>query len=460
MTFGLAPGKLGFKIGDVLVGLQSGTTDTPETISSTQNKLHTLGYAWNPDSLAYEVVTTGGSGTGLEVTVTNASLSTTPYEIGGDAGGRTRVSQLTTLFDGKTLNADDTRTWDNRGTGTYTFTQNLAHMSVTAGQYYCSQAKHFNPYFSGKSQFIEVTFDNFQPQTGVTKRVGYFSSNAVAPFDTSKDGFWLESDGATIRLIVARAGTEVLNKPLAEWDQAALMASYNWQNFTVCAFDFLWLGGAVLRFFVKANGRFMLVHQLDYAGTAQDVFMQSPNQPVRYEIRSSSGSGSFRRICSQVATEGSFTEEGDALTLVTTTAIAAAVANTIYAVKGVRKAAGYRDVHTDIVKFGGSVVQGAGILDSGRFLLLLNPTLSAGLTWAANSRVEEGSAAAGQTVTNVGRILDALEIVGAGDAQAFPDNALSVLRIDMLNTADQVILAYQPFNATQEAHGHITLKED
>jgi hypothetical protein len=71
MTFGLAPGKLGFKLGEVLVGLQSGTTDTPETISSTQNKLHSLGYVWNPDTLAFEPVTTGGAGIGLEVTVTN-----------------------------------------------------------------------------------------------------------------------------------------------------------------------------------------------------------------------------------------------------------------------------------------------------------------------------------------------------------------------------------------------------
>lgn len=163
MTFGLAPGKLGFKIGDVLVGLQSGTTDTPETISSTQNKLHTLGYAWNPDSLAYEVVTTGGSGTGLEVTVTNASLSTTPYEIGGDAGGRTRVSQLTTLYDGKKLNADEAYRWTSVGTGTVTFSQNKAVMDVTAGQYAVRQSPHWNPYFSGKPQFIEATFDNFHP---------------------------------------------------------------------------------------------------------------------------------------------------------------------------------------------------------------------------------------------------------------------------------------------------------
>ena len=91
MTFSLAPGKLGFKIGDVLVGLQSGTTDTPETISSTQNKLHTLGYAWNPSTLAYEVITTGGSGAGLEMSVTNSIGVTMTLEdfvqaLGAEAG--------------------------------------------------------------------------------------------------------------------------------------------------------------------------------------------------------------------------------------------------------------------------------------------------------------------------------------------------------------------------------------
>lgn len=59
MTFPLTPGKLGFKLGEVLVGLKEGTTDTPETITSTQNKLHTIGYVWSPDALAYEVPVQG-----------------------------------------------------------------------------------------------------------------------------------------------------------------------------------------------------------------------------------------------------------------------------------------------------------------------------------------------------------------------------------------------------------------
>lgn len=58
MTFGLTPGKLGFKLGDVLIGLQSGTTDVPEAIKSTEGRLHGVTYLWNPDTLAYEVATT------------------------------------------------------------------------------------------------------------------------------------------------------------------------------------------------------------------------------------------------------------------------------------------------------------------------------------------------------------------------------------------------------------------
>jgi len=38
-----------------------------------------------------------------------------------DAGGRARVSQLTTLFDGKTLGAENPLLWDTQGTGTATY---------------------------------------------------------------------------------------------------------------------------------------------------------------------------------------------------------------------------------------------------------------------------------------------------------------------------------------------------
>lgn len=107
---------------------------------------------------------------------------------GTDPSGRLRVGSLTTLLDGKILNADNTLLFETVGTGTGAFATNLFNMSVTAGQYLIRQSKRFNSYFSSKSQLVELTFDNLQPQSNVTKRVGYFSSNAVAPFNSSKDG--------------------------------------------------------------------------------------------------------------------------------------------------------------------------------------------------------------------------------------------------------------------------------
>jgi len=86
MAFGLDPGKLGFKLGDVLVGLKSGTTDVPETIVSDQGRLHVLGYVWDPSGLAY-VLPTVDAGGGLLVHVTNtndeAQLTVRLDDVGG-----------------------------------------------------------------------------------------------------------------------------------------------------------------------------------------------------------------------------------------------------------------------------------------------------------------------------------------------------------------------------------------
>lgn len=80
--------------------------------------------------------------------------------------GALKVGQLTTLFDGKILNQDDTDIWQTVGTGTGTFTPNLYQMTVSSGQYMVRQSKRFMHYFSGKSQIIEMTFDNFHTEPG------------------------------------------------------------------------------------------------------------------------------------------------------------------------------------------------------------------------------------------------------------------------------------------------------
>lgn len=105
------------------------------------------------------------------VNILSNTVQINPATISSDASGRLRVSWLTTLFDGKTLNADNTFVWDNKWTGTGTRGNNLYDMSVTSGQYLIRQSKRYSPYFSGKSQFVEITCDNFESEANVTKRV-------------------------------------------------------------------------------------------------------------------------------------------------------------------------------------------------------------------------------------------------------------------------------------------------
>src|SRR3972149_10389750 len=179
------------------------------------------------------------------------NININPDSISMDAGSRTRVSQITTLHDGKILNGDNTNVFDTQGTGTSGFTGNKFGMSAATGQYVIRQTKRFSPYSAGKSQLVECTFDTFGLESGVTKRVGYFSTSAVAPFTASTDGFYLENDGTTYKLKVERLGVETVTVPWTSWDNYALVSGYSWNNFTVVVFDFLWLCGAVVLFFFK-----------------------------------------------------------------------------------------------------------------------------------------------------------------------------------------------------------------
>ena len=380
-------------------------------------------------------------------------------EVRQDAGDRTRVSQLTTLFDGKTLTADEPLLWDTQGTGTPTYQSNKLLMSVTAGQYLVRQSRVVSPYFSGKSQAVEKTFDTFDLQTGVIKRAGYFSSSITAPYTANLDGYYIESNGddGTFYLVVVNNGVENLRLAWTQWDGYSDISSYDWDNFSVTLVDFLWLGGAVLRLFLKSpDGGFVLCHTYNYAGSAQDVFMDNPQHPVRYEIRSTTGAGSMRAICSQVASEGSLSERGEALSVRTTTALSAAASGTTYALLAIRKSATYRNTATFLRRY-------ASVLTSvnargGMLLLLLNPTLSAPLTFNPVSRIEF-AVGTGQTVTADGRVLDAIPVDLSSVVADLAENVLASLSVGIAGTADVLVLAYTPASANQTILGSLSMVE-
>jgi hypothetical protein len=375
-----------------------------------------------------------------------------------DAGGRTRMSQITTLLDGKVLGQDDVELFENVGTGTSLYGNNKVNMvAAVAGQYAIRQSTRFTPYFSGKSQLIECTFDNFQTEANVVKRIGYFSSNAVAPYDTNYDGFYIENDNGTFKLKAERAGTTTIDVDFTLMDNYTAIADYNWENFTVIAFDFLWLGGAVLRFFVKTQKGFELIHTVNYSGTSKDVFILSPNQPIRYEIRSSTGTGSLRYVCSQVATEGSTNESGKTLSIYNPSVLSANSIGTIYALKSVKKQEVFRDTPVQIIDV--QIARSAST-DSGILMLLLNPTLSAPIVYTNNGKLQEGTAT-NQTITpGTGRLIASTPIGSeGGGTQVMRENFLAFLSNNIDNTMNEYVLAYMPITNNQSVSGILTVKE-
>lgn len=377
-------------------------------------------------------------------------------DIGYDAGGRTRASTLTTLFDGKTLGADDSTIWENVGTGTATYSNNKVNMAVTSGQYIVRRSKRYFPYFSGKSQLIECTFDNFQIEANVTKRVGYFSSNAVAPYDTSLDGFSLFNDGTTVRLQAHRFGTLTADVPFVNWDNYAALSSYDWSKFTVVVFDYLWLGGTELRVFVKTNTGFVLAHTFKWASGNTDTFIGSPNHCIRYSVRSTTGSGSIRCICSAVATEGDIAQNVKGLGLFNATAITTNTVGVIYALKGVKKLAAFRDTAIAIESVGTINTTGT---DQGLIMLIANPTISAPLTYVTNGKISEGTATNQTITTGTGRVIYAEPAGTSGSASGLSNDYLAYIGMSIADVSEELVLAYMPVTANQSVHGVINVKE-
>lgn len=368
--------------------------------------------------------------------------------------GSLLVSQRSTLFDGKILNADETDFWQTVGTGTPAFSNNTIAMPVTANQWIVAQARRRSPYFSGKPQVIEFTCDSFHTQAGVIKRIGYFSSSAVTPFDTLYDGFWIEDDGTTKRLMTANLGTITANVPLSEWGEE--WANFNFENFSVFTIYFVWLGGAALiSFGATASDGFRYQTQAQYISSRKGTISSSPNQPMRYEIRSTGGVGTLTRICSFVGTAGSISESGKSLSVYNSAAVTTNTVGTTFVLKGIRKRADRRDIAVKIQSIGCASLLTS---DAGILLLLLNPTLSAPLSYSPISNIEEATAT-GQTVTNVGRVLVAVPIGNEGGTKRLDNDFLTWLSMGIENTPDEYILAFQALTNNQSRAGMIYLLE-
>jgi len=375
-------------------------------------------------------------------------------QFGWDAAGRQRVSEITTLSDSKLLHDDDDKLFDQvlngTATGTYSSAKKAVPLTTAAsGDYGIRQSKQWFHYQSGKSQIIDWTFQDLTPEENITKRAGYFSSSTVAPYTADFDGIYLESASDQVVLKVDKGGVNTYT--------SAALTGIDWSKFTIAIIDFLWLGGSTVRLWLIQNGKIVLEDAYKHAGNVSGVMMDSPNQPIRYEIRQGgTGSGTLDAVCSMVASEGATNIIGKSYPIDNgVTAVAAASAGTIYALKGFRLQATRRNIIVSVDSI--SMVNISNNRDF-KAMLILNPTVTGTFTYAnkTGTSIQEATGA-GATVTG------GFELFSAYSGQSLPisEPVNSALRVGSKidGTMDEIVLCVQPVRTNEDILGAINLLE-
>ena len=386
-----------------------------------------------------------------------------------DAFGRLRTSNVTSLLEYK-------HTYDKlplvinevtAGTATsvYQKVNSQVVMSVsTNNDYVIRQGVARGIYQPGKGQIFEASFSNFQLQTNVIKRVGYFTTVTTAPYTSVVDGFFLESNGQTgiISFQIWQSGTTTFSAASTSWFTTDYdVTNINWSKTQLMFTDFQWLGVGRVRFGVVIDGQFKLFATNTGTNNLDNVYMRAPNQPVRYEIRSVAGgaAGSFNMICSQVSLEGSINSLQKSTSVVAFTAQTKPTAYVTYPILGYRLNSNYEGANITL-----SDIQSLNVTTPSKadFLITIqyNPTLSSSSSWTSISDTPiQYSLSTGQTISTEGHIITSFMGSGSGtqvDSFEFKDNMIKPgLKIN--GTPDEIWTCVKSTLANQDFRVSINL---
>jgi len=377
-----------------------------------------------------------------------------------DAFARLRTSFPFTIFDSKQLNDKAPLFWDEVTSGgsetsTHSVTDAATTMAVVNnGEYVIRQTRNRFNYQPGKSQLIIMT-GVMSTQASVTKRIGYFNSSIVAPYTADFDGVYFENDGTDVSINTAKNGT-IDKITQGSWNVDKMdgngpsKITIDWSKAQIFFIDFEWLGVGRVRFGLYVNGLPYYVHTDNHANFVTSVYMSSPNHSIRYEIRSTGGSGSLMHICSTVQSEGGLDQNGLVFSAGHTNTSSLTTANdtNVYALVGIR----LKTTH-----FGSTVIpKRVSIAISSasdfRWGLYLNPTVGGTFTYAdiTNSSVQQATGSANTNTVTGGTQLEMGFVSTKSD---FIDIALdNAVRIGatIAGTPDSLVLCASRITGTTE----------
>lgn len=339
-----------------------------------------------------------------------------------DAAGRVQINQAYILGDYRFVH--DVSETDTNAFSTYTTGTGAGAFQASTNSYQLSVAANndvsmlqtiaSHPYFSGQSQQVEFTLHNFNSESGAVKRAGYYFHNSLAapvPSSTANlDGVFLQSDGSGISLNIYREGTQVLQVYQGSWSGDNLDGTgdtgitINWTYFQIHVFEFLYLGGAGLNWYMYLNGQRILIHNYAHSPNVEaNTFVGSPNQPLTFSIHSTgSTTAKMDFVCGQVSTSNniSFFSGTRRAAYKTTLASGNMSAGSIYPLIGIRlrnNAAQHRNVSIFLRGVDVGVTAASEVYVA---VLVLNPTLvGTAAVWTSYDHIQIGRANQGNIAT-------------------------------------------------------------
>lgn len=391
-----------------------------------------------------------------------------------DGFGRLRVSNPQTVFDSRQLFDKSPLFWDDQeisGTGTTSVHSTDTASTVmgvalnTAGHRVRQTFMRFN-YQPGKSQLIFMTcvLGHLGGGTGITRSYGTYDDN---------NGIFFRDNEGTLEMVVRSFASG------AAVDNAVAQSSWNLDKLDgtgssgvtfdntksqIFTLDYEWLGVGRVRVGFVINGITIYVHEFLHANVLDEVFMSTPDLPLRIEIEND-GTGvasETEHICATVISEGGVINTG-AIRYASTagTPVGAATAGTIYAILGLRlksTALACTSKMADI-----SIYNSTGV--DYEWLLILNPTVAGTFTYAdeTSSCMQVALGATANTVTGgtlmIGGFVKS-SAQGQGSISIFNalDNAIR-LGAALDDTPDTFVLCARPLSNNASIEGSMSWRE-
>ena len=389
-----------------------------------------------------------------------------------DAFARLRTSFPYTIFDSKQIYDKSPLFWDEvtsgvGATSTHSTTDAATTMAVANNnEYVIRQTKQRFNYQPGKSHLVIMT-GVMSTSVNVIKRIGYFNSSTVAPYTSNIDGVYFENDGSEVSINTAKNGS-IDKITQANWNVDKMdgngpsRITIDWTKAQIFFIDFEWLGVGRVRFGLFVNGVPYYVHADNHANLVNSVYMSSPNHSVRYEIRSTGGSGTLMHICSTVQSEGGLDQNGLTFSAghSNTTSLTTANDTNIYALVGIR----LKSTHLNSTIIPKNVSIAISSASDFRWALLLNPTVAGTFTYTGitNSSVEfaTGSGSPSANTVTDGTILEMGFVSTKSDyVNVDLDNAVRI-GSTIAGVSDTLVLVASRITGTTETiRGSIIFRE-